>query len=134
MLDCAAAQLEASLSLLRSAWEQMHVPCRLFAEGLTGPTPLCVDDYFPTRLTLELVAQADPIPHLEHFPPKPVLLVHGIYDEVVPIVGHRHLFDALAPCYRERPMDCLFVTHSGEHPTPKALEDFGWTWLIEQIR
>lgn len=93
-----------------------------------------VDSYTPTQLTLQQVAEADPILHLDRFPPKPLLLIHGMYDEVVPIAGHRHLFDALAPLYRERPEDCLLITHAGAHPTPKSLEEFGWTWLIEQIR
>jgi pimeloyl-ACP methyl ester carboxylesterase len=92
------------------------------------------DNYVPTDQTLRLVAETDPIFHLDRFPPKPVLLIHGLYDDVVPIVGHRHLYDALAPAYRERPEDCLFITHAGAHPTPMTLEEFGWTWLIEQIR
>jgi hypothetical protein len=62
-----------------------------------------------------------------------VLAAIGL-GEVVPIAGHCHLFDALAPSYRERPKDCLFVTHAGKHPTPTSLEHFGWTWLIEQIQ
>ncbi|HEX6508946.1 MAG TPA: prolyl oligopeptidase family serine peptidase [Chloroflexota bacterium] len=93
-----------------------------------------VDDHEPVPVALQSAVQADPILHPERFAPKPVLLMHGLYDDTVPIAGHRQLYEALAPYYRERPGDCLFLTHAGQHPTPMSLEAFGWTWLVEKIR
>jgi fermentation-respiration switch protein FrsA (DUF1100 family) len=86
------------------------------------------------HLAVKDAAPADPILHVERFPPKPVLFIHGLYDDAVPIAGHRRLYEALAPYYRERPEDCLFLTHAGQHPTPLSLETLGWTWLVDRIR
>jgi uncharacterized protein len=99
-------------------------------------------DENPARSSIE-VAQAreaweevrplDPLLHVTRFPPRPVLMIHGARDPVVPIAGHRALFDSLVPHYSERPGDCLFITHAGDHATPLSLESFGWDWLIGQL-
>lgn len=81
----------------------------------------------------ERVRQIDPLFQLERFPPRPVLLIHGARDPLVPLTGHRALYDALVPLYTERPEDCLFLTHAGEHPTPRSIEEFGWRWLVNQL-
>ncbi|GAC1642251.1 MAG: hypothetical protein NVS4B2_31850 [Chloroflexota bacterium] len=83
--------------------------------------------------TWDGVLSLDPLLHVAQFPPRPVLMIHGARDSWVPIDGHRALFDALVPHYSERPEDCLFITHAGDHATPLSLERFGWDWLIGQL-
>jgi uncharacterized protein len=86
-----------------------------------------------TREAWEEVRPLDPLLHVARFPPRPVLMIHGARDPLVPIAGHRALFDALVPHYSERPEDCLFITHAGDHATPLSLERSGWEWLTEQL-
>lgn len=85
------------------------------------------------RKTWQETRPLDPLLHLERFPPRPVLLIHGARDTLVPIAGDRALFDGLVPRYSKRPEDCLFITHAGEHATPRSLEGFDWDWLIGQL-
>lgn len=82
---------------------------------------------------LERRARAiDPLFHADRFPPRPVFLIHGVRDPLVPIAGARALYDALTPYYQERPQDLLFLSHAGEHGTPEGIERMGWDWLIER--
>jgi uncharacterized protein len=80
-----------------------------------------------------LVHQADPLYNVARFPPRPVLLIHGVRDSLSPISGDLALYHALVPYYQEHPEDCLFLVHAGEHATPEALEHLSWIWLIEQV-
>lgn len=82
---------------------------------------------------LERVPALDPIYHLLAFPPRPVLMIHGEKDPVVPIAGQRALYDALVPLYAANPGDCLFLTHAGEHATPAEIERLGWEWLTRML-
>ena len=75
----------------------------------------------------------DPVTHATQIWPRPLLLIHGIKDESVPISCDRTVYDALAPLYRDKPGDCLFLTHSGGHETPMDLEDLGWAWLVRRL-
>jgi dipeptidyl aminopeptidase/acylaminoacyl peptidase len=79
------------------------------------------------------IREVDPLFHLDGFPPRPVMMIHGARDPLVPIEAHRALYDALVPRYRSRPQDCLFLTHAGGHETPQSIEELGWDWLIRQI-
>lgn len=79
------------------------------------------------------IREIDPIFHLDGFPPRPVMMIHGARDPLVPIEAHRALYDALVPRYRKRPQDLLFLTHAGGHETPQSVEDLGWDWLIRQL-
>lgn len=80
-----------------------------------------------------LVRQVDPLYHVDAFPPRPVLLIHGERDHISPIGGDYTLYHALAPHYRTQPQNCLFLTHAGEHGTPESIETFGWSWLEREI-
>ncbi len=84
----------------------------------------------------EVLARApdvDPIYHPAAFPPRPVLMIHGARDPIVPIAGQRALYDALVPLYSGNPGDCLFLTHAGEHATPDDIEQMGWQWLVRTL-
>ncbi|PZS10176.1 MAG: hypothetical protein DLM70_00775 [Chloroflexi bacterium] len=85
------------------------------------------------RESWEELLSLDPLLHAAQFRSRPVLMIHGARDSWVPMAGHRALFDALVPQYSERPEDCLFITHAGDHATPLSLERFGWDWLIGQL-
>lgn len=79
------------------------------------------------------IPDVDPIYHPEAFPPRPVMMIHGEHDPLVPIAAHRALYDRLTPLYRDHPERCLFVTHADGHETPPALEELGWTWLLARL-
>lgn len=95
----------------------------VFAHRLEGVDPA----------TLERVVALDPLNHVRRFPPRSVLMIHGVRDPVVPIAGQRALYDALVPLYAERPQDLLFLTHAGEHETSAEIETFGWDWLASRL-
>lgn len=80
-----------------------------------------------------LVRQIDPVYHVDAFPPRPVLLIHGERDPISHIGGDRTLYHALAAHYQAAPQNCLFLTHAGEHGTPESIEAFGWRWLMRKI-
>lgn len=82
---------------------------------------------------LDRASGIDPIYHPNAFPPRPVLMIHGANDPIVPIVGQQALYAALAPLYAEHPGDCLFLTHAGEHATPRTIEQMGWAWLTRVL-
>jgi fermentation-respiration switch protein FrsA (DUF1100 family) len=79
------------------------------------------------------IRQVDPLFHLDAFALRPIMMIHGARDPLVPIEGHRALYDALVPYYRNQPQDCLFLTHAGGHETPPTIEDLGWEWLISSL-
>lgn len=76
----------------------------------------------------------DPIVHAAAFPPRPVLLVHGTADDIVPIAGHRALYEVLLPHYSEHPQDLLFVEHAGDHGTPSSVVRMGCDWLVLRLQ
>jgi fermentation-respiration switch protein FrsA (DUF1100 family) len=82
---------------------------------------------------LKRAREVDPIYHSLAFPPRPVLMIHGEKDPIVPIAGQRSLYNALAPLYAANPGDCLFLTHAGEHATPPEIERLGWEWLTRML-
>lgn len=82
---------------------------------------------------LKRAPEVDPIYHPLAFPPRPVLMIHGEKDPIVPIAGQRALYDALAPLYAADPGDCLMLTHAGEHATPPEIERLGWEWLTRML-
>jgi fermentation-respiration switch protein FrsA (DUF1100 family) len=105
-----------------------------FGPHLRGDNPeLSATEVAEARRNWKQVQPVDPLPHASRFPPRPILMIHGARDPLVPIAGHRALYDALVPYYSERPEDCLFITHAGEHATPRPLEVFGWEWLVGQL-
>lgn len=61
----------------------------------------------------------DPLFRAEQIAPRPVMMMHGIADDAVPIDAHRALYAALAPNYATAPGDCVFVTHAGGHSAPR---------------
>lgn len=82
---------------------------------------------------LRRVRETDPIYRSQTFPPRPIFLVHGARDPIVPIAGQRALYDELIPLYADHPGDCLMLTHAGEHGTPQEIETMGWEWLVGAI-
>lgn len=81
----------------------------------------------------DLACAIDPIHHADRFSPRPVLQIHGACDPISPLAGDCALYQALVPYYQERPGDCLFLMHAGEHATPQALEERGWNWLARTV-
>lgn len=79
------------------------------------------------------IEQIDPLFHPDRFPPRPIMMIHGARDPLVPIAGQRALYDRLLPYYRDEPQNCLFLTHAGGHETPWPIEEMGWDWLMRQI-
>ena len=79
------------------------------------------------------IEQIDPLFHPDRFPPRPIMMIHGARDPLVPIAGQRALYDRLLPYYRDEPQNCLFLTHAGGHETPWPIEEMGWNWLLQQI-
>jgi dienelactone hydrolase len=105
-----------------------------FGPHLRGENPaLSPTEVAQARERWEEVRPLDPLLRVARFPPRSILMIHGACDPLVPIAGHRALYDALVPYYAERPEDCLFITHAGEHATPLSLERFGWDWLIGRL-
>jgi fermentation-respiration switch protein FrsA (DUF1100 family) len=79
------------------------------------------------------IPEVDPIYRVEAFPPRPIMMIHGAHDPLVPIAAHRSLYDRHTPLYRDHPERCLFLTHAGAHETPAELEEMGWQWLVAQV-
>lgn len=84
---------------------------------------------------LRRVRETDPIYHAQAFAPRPILLVHGARDPIVPIAGQRALYDELVPLYvyADRPESCLMLVHAGEHATPASIEELAWEWLVHAV-
>lgn len=85
------------------------------------------------QAVLERAPAIDPIYHPDAIAPRPILLIHGERDPIVPIVGQRALYRELVPHYASRPADCLFLTHAGEHGTPPEIERLGWEWMTSKL-
>lgn len=77
--------------------------------------------------------ELDPLPRASAFQVDALLMIHGEHDDMVPLDGHRRLYDALTPQYADRPEDALFLTHARGHATPEQLELFAWDWLIDRV-
>jgi len=119
--------VHAVLSICGAADYSHTFPQRLEPDEPSTQTPA------EHEALLSRVREIDPIFHPERFPPRPVLLIHGDRDTVVPISGDRALYEALVPLYAEAPQDCLFLIHAGGHATPDSLERLGWEWLAPQL-
>ena len=86
------------------------------------------------RETLEARMEAlEPITRAGAFQVESILMVHGQNDQHVPIAGHHRLFQALVPLYNDKPGECLFLTHAGDHSTPPVIENYCWEWLVEKV-
>ena len=79
------------------------------------------------------IREFDPLYRTEQIAPRPIMMVHGVIDEAVPIGAHRALYDALAPHYAAAPDDCVFLTHAGGHNAPAVVDDLAWEWLIRRV-
>lgn len=71
---------------------------------ISGAIDLSVadDPNFPEEAR-EKVRAIDPVHHANGFWPRPVLILHGDADEMVPVQGARRLHAALQPLYAKRP-------------------------------
>jgi fermentation-respiration switch protein FrsA (DUF1100 family) len=101
------------------------------ALGASGSTTDVIRDE-QDRLR-ERIGEFDPLYRTEQIAPRPIMMVHGVADEAVPIEAHRKLHAALAPHYAAAPDDCLFLTHAGGHRAPAAVDDLAWEWLIGRL-
>ncbi|MFL6017435.1 MAG: alpha/beta hydrolase family protein [Gaiellaceae bacterium] len=79
------------------------------------------------------IREFDPLSRAEEIAPRPIMMVHGLFDEAVPIEADRGLYAALATHYASSPDDCLFLTHAGGHNAPAAVDDLAWEWLIRRL-
>jgi fermentation-respiration switch protein FrsA (DUF1100 family) len=93
----------------------------------------------PERIVAErerlrpLIAAIDPLGRIENVAPRPLMMVHGTADTSVPLDAHRSLYDALAPSHARADGDLVFVTHSGGHVRPHAVDRLAWDWLIRTL-
>lgn len=85
------------------------------------------------QAVLDRAPAIDPIYHPDAIAPRPILMIHGERDPIVPIVGQQNLYRALVPHYAAHPGDCLFLIHAGEHGTPPEIERLGWEWLTSKL-
>lgn len=85
------------------------------------------------RTSAQRLAQLDPLRHVESFPPRSLMMIHGTADRSVPIEGNRALFDALVPFNLDRSQDCVFMTHPGGHGIRRPLHELAWNWLLEHV-
>lgn len=75
----------------------------------------------------------DPIYRAHRFPPRSLAMIHGERDSLVPVRCARQLYEALVPYYADRPGECMFLSHAGDHDTATVLWEWGWDWLVERV-
>jgi len=75
----------------------------------------------------------NPLHHVDAFPPRPIMMIHGLHDVLAPFSSHFALYEALLPYYRGQPGNCLFVAHANGHWTPDAVKELGFGWLVQQL-
>jgi dienelactone hydrolase len=81
----------------------------------------------------EELMRISPLHHVGAFPPRPIMMIHGLHDTIAPFSAHFTLYEALLPYYRGQAGDCLFVAHADGHWTPAAVEEMGLWWLVQQL-
>lgn len=81
----------------------------------------------------EDLQRISPLHHVDAFPPRPIMMIHGLHDTIAPFSAHFALYEALLPYYRGQAGDCLFVAHADGHWTPAAVEAMGLVWLVQQL-
>ncbi len=79
------------------------------------------------------LVRTNPLYHVHRFAPRPVLMIHALYDVMADFSGHFALYQALIPYYRDRPDDCLFLAHADGHGHPGTVEEMALTWIIRQL-
>lgn len=75
----------------------------------------------------------NPLYHVDRFPPRPIMLIHGLHDTITPFSAHFALYQALRPHYRSQPGDCMFVAHADGHWTPETVKHMAFSWLAERV-
>jgi len=84
------------------------------------------------ELRADLV-RTNPLYHVDAFPPRPIMMVHGLHDVLADFSGHFALYQALIPYYRDQPDDCIFIAHAGGHGPPRSVQELGLTWLVRHL-
>jgi pimeloyl-ACP methyl ester carboxylesterase len=84
---------------------------------------------YPPQI-LDALHQGDLVTKAAGFWPRPVLLLHGVVDETVPLQGSARLFGALTPFYTRDPERLRLVEYPGighELTSEMAIEAVMWT-------
>lgn len=124
----AGVSMNALLSICGSADYPAATAHRLQREGLE------VDAIEGMMLQMAaLPSRLDPMRNVPRFAHLPLFMIHGQHDQSLPLDSHRRLFEAVAPYHIDHPEDCLFLTHAGTHGIRPALEEMGWSWLIDRV-
>jgi fermentation-respiration switch protein FrsA (DUF1100 family) len=79
------------------------------------------------------VMELNPLYHVDRFPPRPIMMIHGLHDIITPFSAHFALYQALLPHYRSQSGDCLFVAHADGHWTPDTVKRMAFAWLAERV-
>jgi len=85
----------------------------------------------------DLVGAQSPLGRAEQFFPRPLLLLHGTADTIVPIAGHRALYAALRPRYDALPDPerLQFVEYPGVgHDWLPDMADRAVAWITRHLR
>ena len=85
----------------------------------------------PGHPIYDAVAARSPLEHAaDTYPPRPLLLLHGDQDDVVPIAGDRALYERLRPAYQSRPDRLELVVYPGlGHIYTDAMLDRSASWI-----
>jgi uncharacterized protein len=75
----------------------------------------------------------NPLHHVDAFPPRPIMMVHGLHDILAPFSAHFALYQALLPHYRSQPGDCLVLSHADGHWTLHTVTQMALSWLVQQL-
>lgn len=103
-------------------------------EGTTGnlrdlysPPPGMQGRPWPVDHDPNQVAKVDPIQHLDHFRPVPLLALHNEGDEMVPVAGQRLFLDRLRKHYQDQGADpeMIILKTFSETGAPQEHAGFG---------
>jgi uncharacterized protein len=120
--------VHACLSI--AGWGDLATGLAHMAHRLDVPSVQIAEELREAR---QGVMHLNPLHHVDTFPPRPVMMIHGLHDVLAPFSTHFALYEALLPYYRSQPGDCLFLAHADGHWTPAAVEDTGLTWLMQRL-
>lgn len=75
----------------------------------------------------------NPLYHVDRFPPRPIMMIHGLHDTITPFSAHFALYQALLPHYRSQPGDCMFVAHADGQWPSETVKRMAFSWLVECV-
>lgn len=88
------------------------------------------EDFFKEIKVLE---QIDPIKFIQNFATKPLLILNGNKDKVVPIEGSRLAYNKLLPFYKNNEHKLKLIEYEVSHDTPPSMRLAMYDWFAKYL-